>query len=87
MKQGENKDQDAKNKTTQLASLYLASAQTIIMIKIKRSCIWFAFPILQRKSLTKKISDKGNPTHASCTPRSLPYPHLPHNPPPAKDAP
>ena len=72
MKQRGKKDLDVKNRSTQLSALHLASAANGNHDKDKEITHSACFPMY----VTKEISNKGNPTHASRTPRPPPGLHL-----------
>ena len=65
VKQRGKKDQDVKNRSTQLSALHLASAANGNHDKDKEITHSACFPMC----VTKEISNKGNLTHVSRTPR------------------
>ena len=68
VKQRGKKDKDVKNRSTQLSALHLASAANGNHDKDKEITHSACFPMY----VTKEISNKGNPTHTSRTPRPPP---------------
>ena len=70
VRQGEKKDQDAKNRNTQLPTLHLASAANGNHDQHR----YHGFGLLL--DVTKEISNKGNPAHESRVPRGCTLTHV-----------